>query len=810
MWLRKHFSSGFRIAFIYPNSDKIAVDYLYLCAPRFHSMRQLFTVLLTLGFLSMSVFVMAQQTGKIKGFVYDKENGEPILFTNVTLKGTTLGAATDVNGYYTVTNVPVGEQTLMVTYLGYDTLFQTVTVTANDLETANLYLTKSSVKLGEVQVSADRQEALTEVRTSVTKLTPKEMKQIPTVSGESDLAQVLQVQPGVVFTGDQGGQLYIRGGSPIQNKVLLDGMIIYNPFHSIGFFSVFDTDIIKTADIYTGGFNAEFGDRISSIMDIKTRGGNKKKFSGKVSFNPFGANVLLEGPIIKFKEDRGGTLTYLVSGKTSYLEYTSKVLYPYINEGKGLPFNFTDIFGKLSYNSAGGSQINLVGFSFNDQVTYQSINNYKWNSFGVGFNAIIVPSGSQVLLEPFFNYSNYKIELSESTQDDRRYSEIGGFNGGMNFTYYFGKSELKFGPFLQGFQTKYEFENSVGQLIGQGESQNTTDFGAYAKFKWSWRDKIVLEPSFRLHYYASLGVASPEPRLGLKWNITKWLRLKYAFGLFAQNMISANSDRDVVNLFYGFLTAPENLPGEFDGKEVRNPLQRAMHNIVGFEVDLGRRLSFNVEGYLKNFLQLSNVNRNKLFPDDDQNADVPDQLKKDFIIETGRAMGVDFVLKYSYKRLYAWAVYSLSSVTRYDGINEYFPLFDRRHNVNLVAAYTFGKNLNWEASVRWNLGSGFPFTQTAGFYENLVFTDGINTDYTTQNGQLGVEYGELNKGRLPFYHRLDLSVKRKFEIGTTTLEAIIGITNVYNRENIFYIDRVRYERVNQLPILPSLGISWQF
>ncbi len=810
MWLRKHFSSGFRIAFIYPHSDKIAVDYLYLCAPRFHSMRQLFTVLLTLGFLSMSVFVMAQQTGKLKGFVYDKENGEPILFTNVTLKGTTLGAATDVNGYYTVTNVPVGEQTLMVTYLGYDTLFQTVTVTANDLETANLYLTKSSVKLGEVQVSADRQEALTEVRTSVTKLTPKEMKQIPTVSGESDLAQVLQVQPGVVFTGDQGGQLYIRGGSPIQNKVLLDGMIIYNPFHSIGFFSVFDTDIIKTADIYTGGFNAEFGDRISSIMDIKTRGGNKKKFSGKVSFNPFGANVLLEGPIIKFKEDRGGTLTYLVSGKTSYLEYTSKVLYPYINEGKGLPFNFTDIFGKLSYNSAGGSQINLVGFSFNDQVTYQSINNYKWNSFGVGFNAIIVPSGSQVLLEPFFNYSNYKIELSESTQDDRRYSEIGGFNGGMNFTYYFGKSELKFGPFLQGFQTKYEFENSVGQLIGQGESQNTTDFGAYAKFKWSWRDKIVLEPSFRLHYYASLGVASPEPRLGLKWNITKWLRLKYAFGLFAQNMISANSDRDVVNLFYGFLTAPENLPGEFDGKEVRNPLQRAMHNIVGFEVDLGRRFSFNVEGYLKNFLQLSNVNRNKLFPDDDQNADVPDQLKKDFIIETGRAMGVDFVLKYSYKRLYAWAVYSLSSVTRYDGINEYFPLFDRRHNVNLVAAYTFGKNLNWEASVRWNLGSGFPFTQTAGFYENLVFTDGINTDYTTQNGQLGVEYGELNKGRLPFYHRLDLSVKRKFEIGTTTLEAIIGITNVYNRENIFYIDRVRYERVNQLPILPSLGISWQF
>jgi hypothetical protein len=397
--------------------------------------------------------------------------------------------------------------------------------------------------------------------------------------------------------------------------------------------------------------------------------------------------------------------------------------------------------------------------------------------------------------------------LDEENQPSR-FSEIGGFAGGMNFTYYIGKSELKFGPFLQGFQTKYEFTNSVGVRIGDNEPESTTDFGVFVKFKWSYKNKIVLEPSFRVHYYASLGVASPEPRLGAKWNITKWLRLKYAFGLYSQNLISANSDRDVVNLFYGFLTAPENLPKQFDGEEVLNPLQRAMHNIGGLEIDLGKRVSLNVEGYLKNFLQLSNVNRNKLFAEDD--PDAPDQLKKDFIIETGESYGVDFVAKYSHKRLYVWAVYSLSWVKRFDGIAEYNPHFDRRHNVNFVAAYTFGKNLNWEASVRWNLGSGFPFTQTAGFYENLIFDDGINTDYTTQNGTLGVEYGELNKGRLPFYHRLDLSVKRTFEIGSTQLDAVLGVTNVYNRENIFYIDRVRYERVNQLPILPSLGISWKF
>lgn len=761
-----------------------------------------------LAVLCATVATSLAQQGKIKGFVYDKATGEPVLFTSVYLKGTSLGAATDVNGYYLISNIPPGEYTLMVTYLGYDTLKVAVSVAAKALVAQNLFLEKSSVKLTEVQISADREEATTEIRTSVTKLTPKEMKQLPSVSGESDLAQVLQVQPGVVFTGDQGGQLYIRGGSPIQNKVLLDGMIIYNPFHSIGFFSVFDTDIIKTADIYTGGFNAEYGDRISSIMDIKTRDGNRKNFSGKLSVNPFGANVLLEGPILKMKEGRGGSLSYLVSAKTSYLEQTSKLLYSYAGED-GLPFNFTDVFAKLSFNSTAGSKVNLFGFSFNDNVKFRSVSDYRWNSYGMGANVIIVPQGSSVLLEPFFNYSSYRIELSESNQPSR-FSQIGGFTGGMNFTYFMGKNELKFGPFLQGFQTAYEFTNSVGARIGGDETYNTTDFGAYAKFKWNIKSKLLIEPSFRLHYYASLGVASPEPRLGIKWNVTKWMRVKYAFGLFAQNLISANSDRDVVNLFYGFLTAPENLPKQFDGEDVSNPLQKAMHNIVGVEFDLGKRLTFQVEGYIKEFTQLSNVNRNKLYPESNTDPAIPETLKRDYIIEKGNAMGIDFVFKYSYKRLYLWAVYSLGVVTRNDGIQEYYPSFDRRHNVNLVAAYTFGKNLNWEASVRWNLGSGFPFTQTAGFYENQQFDNGIGTDYTTQNGSLGVQYGELNKGRLPFYHRLDLSVKRDFEIGKTTLGAVIGITNVYNRENIFYIDRVSYDIVKQLPILPSIGVSWRW
>jgi len=246
---------------------------------------------------TLNSFAQTAATGAIRGFVYDKENGEPVIFTNVYLSGTTYGASTDVNGHYTISRVPPGNYTLTVTYLGYDTLKIPITLKEKQIITKKLTMEKSAIQLGYVEISAERQEARTEIQTSLIKITPKQIKQIPTIGGEPDLAQYLQVLPGVIFTGDQGGQLYIRGGSPIQNKVLLDGMIIYNPFHSIGLFSVFDADIIRNADVYTGGFNAEYGGRISSIMDITIRDGNKKRIAGKLSVNPFSSKLLVEGPI---------------------------------------------------------------------------------------------------------------------------------------------------------------------------------------------------------------------------------------------------------------------------------------------------------------------------------------------------------------------------------------------------------------------------------------------------------------------------------------------------------------------------------
>ena len=335
-------------------------------------MNKLYTALFILLFVApFAGFKQVHAQGAtIRGFIYERETGEPVIFTNAYLYKTTYGASTDVNGYYIITKVPPGEYILMVTSMGFDTLREQITVKVGDILNKNLFVNESSITLGTVHVSAERQAASTETRTSIVKVTPIDIKQIPSVGGQPDLAQYLQVLPGVIFTGDQGGQLYIRGGSPIQNKVMLDGMVIYNPFHSIGLFSVFETDIIRNADIFTGGFNAEQGGRISSIMDITTRDGNKKRMAGKIGASTFGANVMIEGPIKKQAETGGGSSSFILSAKNSYLKQSSDIFYGYVNDDQGLPFNFLDLYGKVSIN---GKIITELGTLVNidkDKVEY--------------------------------------------------------------------------------------------------------------------------------------------------------------------------------------------------------------------------------------------------------------------------------------------------------------------------------------------------------------------------------------------------------------------------------------------------------
>jgi hypothetical protein len=324
---------------------------------------------------------------------------------------------------------------------------------------------------------------------------------------------------------------------------------------------------------------------------------------------------------------------------------------------------------------------------------------------------------------------------------------------------------------------------------------------------------LLYEPSLRFIYYASLGEASLEPRLALKLNATERLRFKFATGMYSQSFIDTKSDRDIVNLFTGYLTSsPElNMVGQFKGDSIDTYLEKANHFIFGIEYDLFKHLSINIEGYYKTLRNLISINRDRYYNDDSDHAEKPDYFKKEYIVEEGNAYGGDMSIKYEDGRLYLWCVYSLGFVERTNEIQTYYPHYDRRHNINILASYQIGLSRSWEISLRWNYGSGFPYTPTRGMGENLSFQDGISTNIIYANGNMMTYYGELNSKRLPDYHRLDFSLKKRFSFGKRSiLELNLSVTNVYNRNNLFYYDRITGSRVNQLPIMPSFGLCFSF
>ncbi|MFN0035975.1 MAG: TonB-dependent receptor [Saprospiraceae bacterium] len=772
------------------------------------------------------------QKGTVRGNVFDKTTAAPVSFATVGIEGTGLGATTDLNGFFTIPNVPVGPQKLKVSFLGYEDYSVDIEIKKGEILYQNIFISEGGTNLDEVVVSGKKTQAKAEVQISKIAITPKQIRSLPSAGGQADVAQYLTVLPGVVFTGDQGGQLYIRGGSPVQNRILLDGMTIYNPFHSIGFFSVFETELIRNVDVLTGGFNADYGGRISAVVDVKTREGNRKRLSGLVSGSPFQAKAVIEGPIIPLKTEGGSSVSFVLTGKKSLIDRSATSLYTYVgdttnilglfeqserwkapnrdtNVVRGIPFEYSDVYGKLTLLTGNGSKLNVFGFKYTDGVNY-GITDFGWTSSGGGMDFTVIPANSNTIISGVLTVSGYDSHIEEADRLPRR-SAISGYSAGLNFTNFGRDSEFKYGVELNGFKTEFEFVNFRGYTIGDGKADNTTEVSGYAKLRRKF-GPLVIEPGIRLQYYQSLNDFAFEPRFGLKYNITDRLRFKAAGGFYSQNLLSTVNERDIVNLFVGFLSGPESAlykpgidpaPGSSVGR-ADHRLQKSIHAVTGFEIDVRDNFDLNVEGYYKRFTQLIALNRNKL-----------EESDPSYITETGDAYGIDLSIKIEGKRAYLWGAYSLGFVTRNDGTEVYPPVFDRRHNLNLVGTYQLGKKKAWELGARWNFGSGFPFTLTQGFYNNVIFDDGVNTNVLGGNSDpedLGIIYADKrNGGRLPYYHRMDVSIKRIFKFSKfSNLEVIASATNVYNRPNIFYFDRVRYTRVNQLPILPSLSATFQF
>ncbi len=544
-------------------------------------------VLISLSLLIHSLKVNGQ-TGTIRGFVFDKATGEAMISVHIYLDSTTIGSISGQDGYYSLGNIPVGKYRLISQSLAYHKNQQWIEVKADQVENINIHLEKSNVQLDAAVISGKLLERKSRVQLSQTRLTPSQISKIPTLGVSTDLAQYLQILPGVVSSGDQGGQLYIRGGSPVQNLVLMDGIPLYNPFHSMGMFSVFDTDLINNANIFTGGYPAKYGGRVSSVMDISLKDGNKNHIAGRVSVGLLSANTTLEGPIRFSKQAE--PITFLISGKYSYLDKTAAYLNPEIQKNS-LPFSFSDFVSKLTYKGKGGSKISATGFHFTDKVQFSRDQLYQWKNYGIGLQAILLPVNSAGLIRANVNYSKYSLNLEELLNNNR-YSEVEDIKVGMEFMNQFGQHELQMGIQILGVHTDYLNRNTFGYSVD--ESTDVTDLAGYLSVQINF-EKWLIQPGIRMNYYASLGNLVPEPRFGIKYLLNNSLRIKAGGGYYSQNLISGKSDRDVVNFFTGFLMDPTNIANATGPKQLSNSLQTSWQGILGLEWDPSDHLMLNFE-----------------------------------------------------------------------------------------------------------------------------------------------------------------------------------------------------------------------
>ena len=754
------------------------------------------------------------QASLVRGNIVDAASGQPVAFASVQISGTGLGTISDENGFYSIPEVPTGDWVLQVRFLGYAPIDTAIAVEAGRIYYRRIALVPDAVELETIDISARRERDRSSVNMSARRLESEDFAQLPNIGSTPDLAQYLTVLPGIVSTGDQGGQLFIRGGSPSQQKVLLDGLTIFNPFHSIGLFSVFETEAIQSADVLTGGFQANHGGRLSAILDIKTRAGHQKGWHGLVSASPFQARSLIEGPIVKSTDEKPGSVSLLVTGKYGYLDQTSPALYPNaanqsilsqdaLGAGEeGLPYSYQDLYGKVSFNGSSGSRADLFGLYFSDQFAVDGVASLDWTVSGGGANFRLIPPNSGAVLDGVVGYTSYLTELVE-TDGAPRSSGVVNYTAQLNFSYFNSRSTLRYGLDFTGFNTDFRFENGLGLTVTQRDF--TSEIAGYLTFQYRWPSWII-EPGLRIHYYAAQSYVSPEPRIGAKYLVSDNFRIKAGGGLYSQNMLGTTNDEDVVNFFVGYLAGPQEPVSGPDGNQLDQTVQLASHLLLGAEWDASRQLLIRLEGYYKSFDPLLVLNRNKR-----SGAD------PDFSAETGRAYGAETTIEYRNRGWYGYVGYALSWVDRNDGMQIYPTVFDRRHNLNILGQYTWGSRKNWDVSVRWNLGSPFPFTQTIGFFQDVPADEWLaGNSFLTGNFPLGVLLSsERNGGRLSYYHRLDLGLTYRYWFSQnpdseTHLETSFSVSNAYNRENIFFVDRLTSNKVNQLPVLPSLALTFHW
>ncbi len=728
----------------------------------------------------------------LSGYIIDKQSKETLIGATVFIKDTKLGAYTNRSGYFSIGNIPEGEFAVVISSIGYARLEQKLTFKSNKNIRRTFEMTVSSIMTGGVSVEAEREADKRQISISRVNVPMKQIKEIR-IGGESDVFRSLQYLPGVLTSSQISSGLYIRGGSPDQNLVLLDGTAVYNPSHLFGFISTFNSDAIKDVDLIKGGFPAEYGNRLSAVLNLTQKNGNREEFEGIGKIGFISSHIGVEGPL--------GNGSFYVGGRRTYFELLKGLM----EEDPKTPFpdfSFYDINAKVTqdfgdndkmflsfFNSADNLDMSTYGMSLGLDIGNR-LGAIKWTHiFADNLFSTVNFSSSYYFNNFLGDMSGYEFLIDNSITDFTLKSSLEWFNS-EKLTTKFGFESIRFSfEYVQDFtgdRQQQDVDTSSGGVL----NLNIIDYNhsVYSQVNYMFDDLTSIQAGIRANYWTLSQYFSLDPRLAIRYQLQEDIAVKLAWGIYHQSLRLATLPD--FTFFDTWIATDQTVPES-----------RSDHYILSIESKVDDGIDLNFDVYYKKFWGVNELIRTAV--EGDNTADM-------FYIGDANAYGVEVFLQKNIGRFTGWLGYALGFIyAKFDSVNrgeEFHPKYDRTHDFKAVAQY--------ELDDTWNFGAVFVF-QTGQSYTGATSIQ--RTAMPFQNrGKINIFPSQRYGLRLPPSHQLNVYASYAFESFGLDSRLILDIYNIYNRRDIWF----RYyntrgattvvEDVRLLPIIPTLSYEIKF
>ncbi len=763
-------------------------------------------------------FLFAQNESSLSGFIYDKTTGEALIGANVFIPNINRGAVSNVFGFYSIPKIKSGIYNVNISYVGYKTYTIKLDLRNDEDKRLNVYLEQDVIQGKEIIVKADSirvVERLFNKPVSNIELSPKQIQSVPRVI-EADLLRTLQTLPGIVPLSDFSSAVYVRGGTPDQNLFMIDGTDVYNPEHAFGLFSTFNTDAIKKVEVYKGGFGAEYGGRLSSVIDVTNNDGNRNFYEGKASLSLLSLSSTVSGPIGNIGSISG-------SIRRTYLDQT---IAKWVDEVPD--YYFIDGNLKAFFDLNNSNKLSVSYFGSKDNLNFVLD---KKRPESLGFDYIWGNQTGSINLRSIFAsnlFGNFWITFSHfnsffdfddvGVKEDNQINDLT-FKGNIQY-FYSENFNFKFG---------FEQKNANGGLkqdfpggkVDASKSRKLYSF--YSSSVWKPNPLWNIEFGLRGDYFFSDKIyKNLDPRFSLKYRLSENANIKLSAGSFHQY---ANR---IPRLFFVSIwtTADSFVRGSSSN-----------HFIFGYERALGEKFQLEFETYYKTYKDIYSYNQNyvaDVVPSNYSNDNVPiyNNQKGLFTRGDGYSYGIEFLLRKETGAITGWLSYSFSNTYyTFDGINQgksFMPRHNRTHAINLVSTIDLNNFINeiknqsfekrdkqWILGLNFTFFSGQPITLPSSVYLFTQFPD-----WEQNKNSLATYPSTINTFNLPYYSRFDFSLTYEIDYDSWKISPYIQVFNLFNRKNVWFIQykneikdgrvKQKIENVNMFPILPSFGITIKF